>query len=1167
MWTLLESVIRLATTLAENSAKDASVSTISDEQLELERKISSAQRALDRTLGRPGQGLSSISRFDRPLPEPADSDRAIVDSAHSEIDDASKHIKEGKPELAIEQLERIHRARWDRLSARERYRLLANLGNAKLALGKQSDAARYYVRAAEHQPTDEEARALEAIAHYLLGQNEHAFTLASALCEAHPTFPRGHMIRLRTTAKDAPYPDLLETVPITLRSDPEVALALHDRAAAEEDYVAAEQALRACDLEHIDWAPLLLALGATILQQEHLALLHLGQFTEARLRDAEALFTSSLLLLPRPDPDQLAFAAHLNRGLCRKMLGSISEARADLLAAKEANPSDVRVVIPLALSYFPDGNKLDQAIELVERCLGSSQSSEIEVLYGIYLYHRRHADDLTTAESLLAKHISNLDALDMLQRFDLIETLTAIILIKGDGEAALGLLRAIPSGSINTAFYQNHLAEIYRQLGRTNEAIEAARKALTAIDFETPTVQVISIAKTLAALDLNVEAFTLLQSRAKSDQLSPITRPLLRAARESGKHEFIKLFCSQLRAQDVFDPGVLEIEIATLLQYHEYSLARVAFESYLAAFPDDRLMWLNFTALAIQRGWSEVVSSGLARLPPAHEVDRAEVGALASDILRVGPEPLSAVDYAYALYKRFPDSRETQAALIKSVIPPGPRNLGITKPESAGPGTAVCYRDSSSTERWVVIDDGPNLSKDRNEYSPDEGLGALLVDRTIGESIVFPSHFIDVRQIEIVDIVDSRVFRAHRLAETWSERFPDEPFIEPIKMDSGTDSGLYRVAELLRRHAESVEEVERLYIERKLPIASVAAFCNCTVLEALHRISTGRAKIYAAPGDKEQFERARESLTNARAVVLGPAAFGTLVLLNRLDILAMLPIEILVLESTLDEVLSLLESETLSGDSSGYLSYVSGRLVVRRSDAESMAGERQNLVSGLSTARQACSVIGGGDLMSLEQSMNEFTKIVTPSSLEAVAAAVKRDVPLWSDDQVGYELFFGKFAFERVWTQAVLSWAADHSYMNKNDVNSLTAHLLRLGYQFTSISPLMVFDVCEQALWQVVDPNLAAVLAEFADPAWSTDLAIAVVLSTLAGIWRQAPAAEHASDITRRLLTHLRTRTDFGVILARIQAARDSIIGLAITRQQDFAEIIQSFKRYGVPSF
>lgn len=97
--------------------------------------------------------------------------RAIVNTpttdehgtSHADIDEAAGCLRAGQPEVAIHLLERLRMRKWSSLTRRERYRVRANLGYAKLAKGQRREASIEFVSAGKLEPDDESAQVLEAL--------------------------------------------------------------------------------------------------------------------------------------------------------------------------------------------------------------------------------------------------------------------------------------------------------------------------------------------------------------------------------------------------------------------------------------------------------------------------------------------------------------------------------------------------------------------------------------------------------------------------------------------------------------------------------------------------------------------------------------------------------------------------------------------------------------------------------------------------------------------------------------------------------------------------------------------------------------------------------------------------------------------------------------------
>ncbi len=366
----------------------------------------------------------------------------------SEIDEAFRYVNEGRPDIAIKILSKLKRKYWDRLSPRQRYRVLANLGTAMLANGKPEEAGRFYIQAAKHQPTDEDGRAFEAHGYLLLGDVEKAYELAVSLCLDSPGLSRAHVVRVHAAPRDLGLDEILDSVPLAQRNHPDVALALHDRAAAENRLIDAERILRASDMELLR---LILALGTTLVRQKLDTIpdtFEVRPCESERLIEAKELFTKVLNEIPENDPENLAFAAYFNRGTCWRYLGDLEKARDDFRCAHRRNPEDERGVISLARSLYPEGVDLDGAISLLDDYFNEHTSAEVEVLLVECLKERNTGGDLERARRMLESLVPKLSKFeDAGFRAHIVAMLAIIVEKIESGDTALHLVEDV-SGTL-----------------------------------------------------------------------------------------------------------------------------------------------------------------------------------------------------------------------------------------------------------------------------------------------------------------------------------------------------------------------------------------------------------------------------------------------------------------------------------------------------------------------------------------------------------------------------------------------------------------------------------------------------------------------------------------------------------------------------------------------
>lgn len=1121
-----------------------------------------------------GQRPGSVERSEGVISIPIPAEGG---AAHSDIDEAFRYMAEGRPEVTIDLLQKIKKERWDRLSDRERYRVLANLGNARLARQDKTGAARDYIRASEYQPVDEDARSLEALGHLLLRDRQRAHELAVALCRDHPGLGRAHMVRIRTAPEDTSLEELLESVPIAARGHPEVVLALHDRAAASGRLEEAERILRDRP-EGEDWTLILLALGSTVLQQEldtiRITLTGpvLSERERMRLSEAADLFTKALDQLPKGDPEGLAFGAYLNRGTCRELLGEFEPAHEDFRKAREREPSNERAAISLARSSYSDRQSLDESIGILEDYLKDHVSPRAKLLLADFLRQREGPEDLNRAAEMIEDALRTLtDFEEDVERTAILEALADLYIRMGKGDRAARTIEELPQGTLEPASRHALLGDVLQSLGKEEEALAQAQAAKDALGDSSDWNKVRHVALLFERMGRYSEAFELWRRIVTPTFVSVETHHLLNCAKRAGDDKFVLEFGQQLRAAGLYDHRAFGYEVETLTHYSEFAAAREAFSEYLAAKPDDKVVRLHLSVLAIQQGWKDLVENNPSQLPTVEEVESAQIGRLVADVFRAGPNPIQAVDYAYHLYRRFPDEAAAHQALIVAVLVPGPPGLSIEKPDAVKPGTAVCYSEVGSDERrWLVVEDAENPSLSRGEYTPTHGLVRAMLGKGIGDVFPLSEGRVRDRSGTVIDILDKRVYRANELMHAWTERFPENRFLEPIPVkssDSPSPEDLAEVIKVMERLTEQHEKVEQAYAAGKLPISTFAFFNNRTTFESVGYLAVHPdLQVHACRGTTQDLKDAVTLLDSVTLAVLDPTAVATLALLEQVSVLDLLPFRCLVTEGTLQELRDLAREDSLSTQAGGYMGYKGGRLWLHEADKGEETKRLERLREVVLTLEQRCEVIGGSDLAQVDTSVREqLSKCVAQGSAEAAAVANRQNATLWTDDHLLHELIKGDLPATRIWTQAVFIWADQKGIVARERRSQVSARMLCFGYNFTSSNAITVLDTCEAASWRLEDPNLAAVLADFGNPAWDHDGALRITVQTIARVWREAPTEEHARAITARLLSHLADRQDYRTIIRFLITNVDSLLGLALTRTDPLRQILQAFLQDGIP--
>src|SRR5262249_29129563 len=150
------------------------------------------------------------------------------------------------------------------------------------------------------------------------------------------------------------------------------------------------------------------------------------------------------------------------------------------------------------------------------------------------------------------------------------------------------------------------------------------------------------------------------------------------------------------------DSRIILTEISVLQMYDPQEALRVA-QEYLARHPDNRHVALWQSTLALRLDRRELLISDLGRLPTPDD-STPEGSGLVINILCPPDRPAEALRYAYQALRTHFDQEFAHGQFIAHFLRLSPQCRELYIAGTAGPGTAICYREEhGEADQWVVI--------------------------------------------------------------------------------------------------------------------------------------------------------------------------------------------------------------------------------------------------------------------------------------------------------------------------------------------------------------------------------------------------------------------------------------------------------------------------------
>jgi len=1090
---------------------------------------------------------------------------------HREIDAAANYLKEGKPETALDLLEKLETDALGQMTAREKYRVRANIGHAQRLLGRPKEAAESYLVAKQYQPDVEDARWLESMAYSLRGETARSHDLADALRKDFPEFKRATSAWVASASAEQAFCDIESGVPQRHREDPEVASNLAQQAAVRHEWEVAEFYARSAAKEEPGWVEPRFQLAA-ILLGKHLnearrtgAICPKGEQRD-RMQESAKLFADGIADLPRHATDSEVARVKVELAMVYQLLGKPDKAAETILAAHELAPEDPNVRYAYAM-HLIDSGKGDKAIDLLTAV--SLRNMRESFLLAQALGTRNQGDDRNVAVSLLAlddDEVQDAEDLESHQvRVEWVRLLIRLHLDKDDGKAAETVLAGPMGGWLSPEDRLVFEAGAALANGDETSASAITEQATTAITTGTEACTVRELALVLYRMARFPESLELWRRIVCPDMVSVDSDYLMDCAQRSGREDVILEVCSKLRSSGVYERRYLIGELSILGEISPHEALDVLVdlqEAPLAeALKRELLAWQS--SLAIRLGRLHMVDAEPAHLPQVQEIEYARTGRAVVEVLREAGLSIEAVQYAYELFRRFPDQLDAHMAVVSSVFLGHPQ---LSKPEAIEAGCAVLYKeDDTGREVWVVIEDADEPKSILGEQSACSSLGQVMLELKQGEQFLLRKR--PQRTATVQRVVSKYVYRAQRCADEMESTFPGSaPLISlhiPTKEDGTPDVevALEQIAEVCGDSSEP----ERLYAQQPVPLHMLGRHLACCDFEAVQQVACrSDMMLHCCVGVRGEREAAFASMNTATVWVVDPTALGTLYLLqteadlNVQELFQAIPAELIVSEHTLLMLKGVLQSR-LSGEE-GRLSVTvtRGCPSVHRDSGEDVQRTRQAIEELIGAIETSCLMASGRDLATTggddKKIKDDATSMFGKAGLHSVLLAREATHVLWADDLACAVILCSGLGIRRTWSQAILFWMADRRLIPRDAEREATLILLLARYAFTSVRPDHIMLAGEKVGWQIDTPRLQPIWRHFGNAAIELPSRFRLASAVLKEVWQTDRLSLRAQTITCRMLEALNSaQGGYKVIESLLQNA-EAIFGVDVVNAAAFRQ-------------
>ena len=1128
-----------------------------------------------------GAPASDLQEIKSKIDESLKIQRSLVQSLGSdnqngfdvEIDEARSFLEEHNYQIAKLLLRRIRERSWDKLTARQKFRLLTSLGGVEVSTDNYKESADLYLKAKEYQPDDETAQTNEALGYLLLEQRNRAFELSQELRKEFPRSERVLGVFIQSAPDSMTLEQLKDFVPEDLLEKDEVAVPLTRRALNSGDLRRAEEFIKAAVDAESRASETWLHLGQIVLQME------ISKNVERY--GVKDLFCNEKKLLEAEDAlgKAIAFAkenhsvfgeveALLTRQRVRRALGKNAEAREDLEEARRIAPQNTLVIEAYSGSLHSE-EKLDEAIDLMRSIPSEALSYQGQMIFGLMLMERGDPGDYSDAGDLFSQLVKSEAKLREDFREEAIELGLQAFAREKQFDACHKLMKEVSAGRVSDVNFKTLTAKLHLLEGQNDKASNCADDALALTNDATTVFEIRRLALLLSELERFGDALPLWQRITVPNIVGSDTIHLLQCADRLNRHGIMLDIFEKLRQAGATDRNLLYKELSLLEQYDTDEAIKILDEE-ISRQPGDKELKLARSWMGLALGKPELIDQDPSSLPEPDQVN-PQMALKAVRVLKaIGQEPL-AIQYAYEVLRCNSDDPDAHKAFTVVILEADEGQPKLESPVCVKTGVVVSYiEQGDSSTHQVIVEDTPNPDSKfpERELSSDNEICRAMMGKKVGETFVLAQGIQD-RIGEITRIENKYVHRFQYCTRQRQIRFPELQDMQLVRIPQNTgksgelEPDISTILEYIDYRHENILNLQQIYKENSLPLHLFGKNFDKNAFEALlHLANSKDVFVKCCSGSNEECDQAAKALESCNTVVLDMSAISSLFLLDRLDILKGLPIDIVVSRNTVNELRQMVVNEELVRKNvAGVLLKTEAGHAFIENTAEQKADYIKKLRQLVGAIEDNCKIEPCQALAELDPQKREILiDVFGQYGAESILlAATLPKAVLWTDDLAQAGLARGEHSVSRVWTQLVIAKLSESGVVRPEVFFDASAKLFGYGYYFTGQNADIIRHAGIIAEWKIDRWPFSQTLSTFADE----DLDLMQVLQLAGGfirlLYQESLLPESRNTIMVKILENIAKKEGGVQGIRYLLGALPAIFGVNVIGLARATETISSW--------
>jgi len=966
---------------------------------------------------------------------------------------------------ALVNLEALKNRIWNNSSNQIKFRILTNIGSAKLYKNKHQEAAKYFIEAYHYNKDEEKAISNLSLAYFILKEFVKSKDFASKVLKINPSnyVAFSMLIQSQIQLGEKNLEEVVKNIPNEVKNSSEVYSMLSFQAHKQNDIENAKKYAKiALDIDKKNnpetKSNLAIILLEELFKQQNIVF---GSQISLEIKKLLAriidLLSEAWEKIKGKDLEKYRSFWLVNRAKTYRLLNNLSNAEKDIDLALRYEPDNPEYIFEKAIISF-ENNNIDyffvnrKKIEKIFDVIPQSVLLFAEVI---------SLKDIEESINILSKYLDGKNLNIKLNK----ETLRLLInlLLKNEDykEARTYIDKLILVKNLD-GIDKTILSKFYRLSGNDIKAIEYIKDAVNLLKDKTATYrEKLEISNELFYRKNYPEAQKIFKNILDVSLNNELTHKIIYCYYKNGDLKSALEICKALTDKHGVINFVSEIQSEIYEETGCLDKALKIYRDYIAKFPNDIKIKIKKVRVDYILKNLSSVRKFLEEIKIINNLSLDQNVFISSLCIQTGMYE-KALYLLYESRRKYYNQSNAHLQYIGLFLIKG-KHLNVIfqnlKNDCVGENTAVLIEtvQENMKPKWYIIENRQKIERKFGEIKLEDSFAKKMIGKKTGDTFDVKKNDFLIKKYKIVKIENKYMHAYDESISEFENMFPEAKGL--FRINIGTprtkeafDSGIQKILEINEKYKNQVEEIEKLYKNKGISIGCFSQLIGRDIFDVWSVLTNKKdLGITCCFGFPKEQENALNILNGNVNLVIDMISLLTITSLDLKDtIVANYANRLIVSQSTVALIENVIyEKKELYSEGYITLSKENDKYVKHEVTKKDIKKQIYFLEGILTWISKNIKIMSCGEALEINfNKKRKLDKFLGKSFTDSILISKKPNYILFSDDLVLRLIAKNDFNVDGVWTQILLLNLLNSRKIKKEIYIDKTINLIEYNYSY-----------------------------------------------------------------------------------------------------------------------